>query len=211
MNISPNSLSSNVSKVNFGRECDVEDVQKILQLSEELSDSFQCKPSKKTKDDAQENKAQHKHPMQIAVSVIGTALATFVIGKSVASKVTTAFPKLTDKLTGVIRKGANFVRDFSDDVVNGVKLKKGGKTVKELAKGTSKLEKKARELFVKNGATESIKNIVGIGSAVAIAPEIISIDGNNDGVADIGQKKVNAYKNFLSQFGTFSGIVESLS
>ena len=47
----------------------------------------------------------------------------------------------------MLRKGANFVRNYADDVINGVKLKKGGKFAKTVAQKVSNLEKKVSKLY----------------------------------------------------------------
>lgn len=204
MNISAlNSVPAN-SSTSFGRDYQIEDAEHIIELSEELSDSFQ-----------KAEKPEIKSKGAIFASVIGAVLTTFVVGKCAAAKVTTAFPSLSTKITDGLRKGADCVKNYSDDVANGVKLQKGGKYTKFVGEKVGIAENFARneykKLANKMGAEGIIRNAAGVGAVVAIAPEILSVDGNEDGVSDIAQKNVNAYKNAVRSLGIVSDIIESLS
>lgn len=204
MNVS--ALNSTPAKIqpSFGREYQIEDAEHIMELSEQLGDSFN-----------KAEKAEVKSAGEILASVIGAVLTTFVIGKCAASKVTTAFPSLTTKLTNGLRKGANSVKNYADDVAKGVKLQKGGKYAKIAGEKLAVAENFARngykKLAGKVGAEGIITNAVGLGAVAAIAPEIMKVDGNKDGIADIAQRNVSAYKNALNSFGIVSELVESLS
>ena len=63
----------------------------------------------------------------------------------------------------------------------------------------------------KTDAENLITNAAGLTAVAAVAPEVISVDGNNDGVSDIAQRNVNAYKNALKNVGIVSEIVEALA
>lgn len=203
MNISATGGPS-LNSSSFGKEYQVEDAERIIQLTEELNDSFK-----------KEENTDNKSAVAVGASAIGAVLTTFILGKCAASKVITAFPSVSSKLTSGIRKGANTIRDFSDDVAKGVKLKKGGKYTKFLGDKVSKLEKSAREQFIKLSQKSSTENVltnaIGIASAATIAPEVLSVDGNNDGISDIAQRNVNAYRNAIHNVGIVSEIVEALA
>lgn len=205
MNISANNYSPIKPQASFGKEYEIEDAEHIAKLTEELKDSF----NKDCEDEEKKSKAG------IFASVAGAILTTFVIGKCAASKVMTAFPKLCSKLTGGLRKGANFVRNSADDILNGKKLPKSNKFVKNITKQIARLEKKARELFVKITGKSSTENVVstavGVAAASAVAPEIIKVDSNNDDIPDIAQRNVNAYKNAAQKIGIVSEVVGALS
>lgn len=212
MNISATNYSQITRQVGFGnedieierKEVSIEDAERIIKLSEQLNDSF-------------ENIEQPKMKSAggVLASVLGAGLATFVVGKCAATKVMTAFPSLPEKFTNVMRKGANVVRDYADDVANGVKLTKGGKYSQTVAKNIGKAEAFAREQFIKYrdklGLEGLLTNAVGVASIATIAPEVIKVDGNEDGISDIAQKNISAYKNALNSVGIVSELVSSLS
>ena len=212
MNISATNYSQMTKQVGFGNEdmeierndVSIEDAEKIIKLSEQLSDSFEKIEQPKIKSAG-----------GILASLLGAGLATFVVGKCAANKVMVAFPSLPEKITNVMRKGANIVRDYADDVANGAKLQKGGKYTQTIAKNVGKAEAFAREQFVKYrdklGLEGLLTNAVGIASIATIAPEVIKVDGNEDGISDIAQKNVSAYKNALNSVGIVSELVDSLS
>ncbi len=208
MNISANnSINGNVNTT-FGKEYKIEDAEHIARLTEELKDSF-------IKGNEGKEVPEMKSFAGICASAIGAVLTTFVIGKCAASKVMTAFPGLTSKASNYIRKNANFVRDYADDVANGIKLKKGGKYTKAAAEGIGKAEKFAREKFIslrdKMGTEGIISNMAGAAAIASVAPEILSVDGNKDGISDIAQRNVNAYKNAAQNIGIISEVVNALA
>lgn len=204
MNVSALNSTPLKPQPSFGREYQIEDAEHIMELSEQLSDSFD-----------KVEKPQVKSAGGIFASVIGAVLTTFVIGKCAAAKVITAFPSLSTKINDGLRKGANFVKNYADDLANGVKLQKGGKYTKFVGEKVGIAENSLRGLYKnlvnKMGTDGLIKNIVGVGAVATIAPEIVKVDGNKDGIADIAQRNVSAYKNALNNVGIVSEIVDSLS
>lgn len=204
MNVSALNSTPVKSQPSFGREYQIEDAEHIMELSEQLEDSF-----------SKAEKPAIKSAGGILASVIGAVLTTFVIGKCAASKVTTAFPSLSTKLTDGLRKGANSVKNYADDVAKGVKLQKGGKYTKFVGEKVGLAEKFARNkyqhLAEKMGPEGVITNAVGLAFVATIVPEILKVDGNQDGVSDIAQRNVSAYKNAMKNVGIVSEIVDSLS
>lgn len=204
MNVSALNSTPLKPQPSFGREYQMEDVEHIMELSEQLNDSFKSS-----------EEAEVKSAGGIFASVIGAILTTFVIGKCTASKVTTAFPALSSKITDGLRKSANLVKNYANDLANGVKLQKGGKYSKfvgeKIGIAENLLRNEYKKLAAKMGPEGIITNAVGLGAVAAIAPEILKVDGNKDGIADIAQRNVSAYKNALNNVGIVSEIVDSLS
>lgn len=204
MNISVSQSIPVKERTSFGKEYQVEDVEHVMQLTRELNDSFQ-----------RAEEPEHKSIGGIFASVTGAILTMFILGKCAASKVMTAFPSISTKLSNGVRAGANLVRDFSDDVAKGVKLQKGGKYTQlageKVAQAENFLRKNYIKLRDKTGVENLITNAAGLTAVAAVAPEVISVDGNNDGVSDIAQRNVNAYKNALKNVGIVSEIVEALA
>ncbi|MBE7705166.1 MAG: hypothetical protein E7Z90_05060 [Cyanobacteria bacterium SIG29] len=209
MNINSNISAKFTSTPAFGKDFSVEDAENIARLSGELNDSFE------TNNVNDDEKAKKKSAGQFLASIGGAIATAFVLGKCGASKILTAFPKLAGKITNFIRKGANFVRNFADDVVNGVKLKKGGKFTKSAAKKIANLEKKAREIYInkrnKSSAEEVIKNAVGVAAMATVVPQVATVDGNNDGVSDLAQKEISAYQSFLQKSAIIEGITDTFA
>ena len=210
MNISAsNSVNPNLN-TSFGREVSFDDSEKIIILGQDLKDSF-----KKNAPNGDDEAPEKKSIVGVCTSVTVAVLSSFVAGKCLALKMMTAFPSLTPKLTNVVRKNADFVKNYADDVVNGVKMQKGGKAAKVVASKVAQAENFARGQFVKLrdkvGIESAVGTIAGAAAAAAISPEIISVDGNNDGVADIAQKNVNAYRNAAQNIGIVSEIVSVLA
>ena len=199
MNISASQSIPVKERTSFGKEYQVEDVEHVMQLTRELNDSFQ-----------RAEEPEHKSIGGIFASVTGAILTMFILGKCATSKVMTAFPSISTKLSNGVRAGANLVRDFSDDVAKGVKLQKGGKYTQlageKVAQAENFLRKNYIKLRDKTGVENLITNAAGLTAVAAVAPEIISVDGNNDGVSDIAQRNVNAYKNALKNVGIISEI-----
>lgn len=204
MNVSALNSTPVKSQPSFGKEYQIEDAEHIMELSGQLEDSF-----------SKAEKPAIKSAGGILASVIGAVLAAFVMGKCAASKVTTAFPSISTKITNGLRKGANSLRNYADDVANGVKLQKGGKLAQAAGKKVAVVEKFARnkyqQLAEKMGAEGIITNAVGLASVATIVPEILKVDGNQDGISDIAQRNVSAYKNAMKNVGIVSEIVDSLS
>lgn len=208
MNVSAFNSTQMKPQTSFGREYQVEDAEHIIELSEKLNDSF-----------TSSEKPQIKSAGGIFASVLCAILTSFILGKCAASKIMTAFPgtskKVTEGLANGLKKGADNLKNYADDVANGVKLQKGGKYTKMLGGKVASVEEFARNKLVKMkdkiGLESMVTNAVGIASVATIAPEVLKVDGNNDGVSDIAQRNVSAYKNAMKNVGLVSEIIDSLS
>lgn len=192
-------------QVSFGNDKEVEDVQRVLNLTTELKDQFQ-------------GGTKTKSNLQTAVSVLGAFAATFVLGKVAASKVLTAFPSLPSKIASGTKAAAAKIKDIQ--VPEKVLNSKAMKSIKEIAASpklqsasasVKKLAQKASEYISKKGPETVLKNAAGIASMGILGTQVIKVDGNGDGIADIAQNNVNAYKNALSSVGAIGEIVEAMS
>ena len=212
MNVSAVNCTPIKPKVSFGNEQDAfSDAQKVLDLSKQLSDNFQ-----KGEDPQQKTKAQ------TAISVLGALATTFVLGKVAADKIITAFPNMLTKVgTGaktVVNKAKtvkvpNFVKNvkvpekvrsgFGKVVANPVVKKATNFAGSAASKATTYLKTQSPEKLFTNGA--------GIASMIALGSKISKVDGNNDGVADIAQENISAYRSFAQNAGIFTEIVSALS
>ena len=204
MNISAMQSFRGNELTSFGKEYQVEDAEQVMILKRKLNDSFQ-----KTE------KPEHKSIGAICASVTGAILTMFILGKCVSSRVMNAFPFISEKLYTCTSKRANFVRHYSSEIAKGNRLKKGGKYTKLIGEFVSKSENFLRKSYIKltnkGGAENLISNMAGIAAVATVTPDIISVDGNNDGISDIAQKNVNAYKNALKSIGILSEIVEVIA
>jgi hypothetical protein len=178
-----------------------EDVQKVMDLTNQLDDSF-------TKEDNSDVKQKSK--LQTAVSVAGALDTTFALGKSVASYAFSISPKLPSKLNGVIKAGGNFIKNNSEKLAS-----KNGKVAQFIGKNVGKLENTARQAYTNAVANSNVNqvlsNIAGVAAVGGIASKVITVDGNKDGVKDIAQENVNAYKNALGTFDTLKSVADALA
>jgi hypothetical protein len=177
-----------------------EDVQKVMDLTNQLDDSF-------TKEDNSDVKQKSK--LQTAVSVAGALATTFALGKSVASYAFSISPKLPSKLNGVLKAGGNFIKNNSEKLAS-----KNGKVAQFIGKNVGKLENTARQAYTNAVANSNVNqvltNLAGVAAVGGIASKVITVDGNRNGVKDIAEENVNAYKNALGTLDTLKNIANAL-
>lgn len=195
MNIAAANSASISHQTSFGKEYNVEDAQRVLDLSKELNDSF-----------AQENQPEKKGVLGKAASYAGAVASIYITGLCLAKLVSKAGDTL---IIPCLRNGANFVKN-SAAKLSGVE----NKYISSAARNVSKAENLAREAFVKIRNSENAQGlfgkIVGTASVVAVAPKILKADGNKDGVSDIAQKNINAYSSAVRNMGIVSEMIETL-
>lgn len=196
MNISAVNSTSISRQTSFGKEYNVEDAQRVLDLSKELNDSF-----------CLENEPEKKGVMGKAASYAGAVASIYITGLCLAKLASKAGSTM---LMPCIKDGANFVRNSASKL-----SRVENKYISSAAKNVSKAENIARETFVKISNSESAQGvfgkIIGTASVVAVAPKILKADGNKDGVSDIAQKNINAYSNAVKNMGIVSDMIETLS
>lgn len=201
MNISAINCTPIKPQASFGSEVrDVADAQRVLNLSKELNDSFQKDPD-------------HKSPVQTAVSVAGALAATFVLGKLTAGKILEVCPNLLTKTAAGAKKAAGTIKNIKvpDKFSNlGKKVAENPaleKVSSKFTKFTGKAVESAKAFVQKNGAEKTFKTGMGVASMLALGSQVINVDGNKDGIADIAQNNVNAYSNAMKDLGVFSEIL----
>ena len=195
---------------------DVLKAQVVLDKSKELGDRFTKNP-------------EEKSPLSTFVSVIGAFATCFLLGKGLASKAMEVFPKLSGQIVELSKKAfagasvvagklrnvhvpekitgskvANVVKNTAEKVSANPKVKNvAGKVAEYASSALTKIKAQPAEKIIKNAA--------GIASMAVLGSQIATVDGNDDGIADIAQKDVNAYKNAIGSIGILGDIMKSLS
>ena len=198
----------------FGNE--VYKAQVVLEKSKELGDRFTKNPEKKS-------------PLSTLISVAGAFATCFLLGKGLASKAMEVFPKLSGQIVELSKKAfagasvfagklksvkvpekvasskvANVVKETAEKVSANPKVKNvAGKVVDFASSSFAKIKAQPPEKIIKNAA--------GIASMAFLGSQIATVDGNDDGIADIAQKDVSAYKNAIGNLGLIGDIIKSLS
>jgi len=192
-------------QVSFGSKQE-DDYDKIILAAQKIEDSFTPKIV------LEEKEAPEKKSLGSTLVSLGVAgLVMYAGGKLVASKANEVFPQLAPALEGGLKKAAGFVKDTAAKMTT-----KDNKIIQNAGKGISKAEEVARNIYknhiAKSGdAAEAMKNIAGVGAVLAGTPTIATIDGNGDGISDIAQKNVNAYKSAIQNMGVVSEVIDALS
>ncbi len=191
-------------QVSFGSNQE-KDYEKVVSAANKIADSY----TSSSKDG--EERPEQKSKMGTLVSVATAALLMYAGGKFAASKVNEVFPKVAPALENGLRKSADFIREKTA-VLSG----NGNRVASTIGKIGSKTEQAARNIYkscIKKGgdAAESMKNLAGAAALATGFPKVVTVDGNEDGVRDISQKNVNAYKNAMEQVSVLSDIVDVLS
>lgn len=167
---------------------------KVLSSSQQLADSF-------SKTDEEGNTV--KSPLATIVSVAGVVLSTFLLGKNVGKLGASLAKKLP---TSVKDKAVNVAKGAVEKLNQSIGKIKNTK----ISENLTKVVNGAVEYVVKD-PTKAAANIVGAGAVVAVAPDVINADANGDGIADIAQHNVNAYKSALQGAELLADIVSALT
>ena len=179
-------------KVSFGESNHEAEYSKVVNQAMDIRDSFTPQNG--------DNKGI-KSVVGTAISLAAAAVVTYAGGKFVAAKLTDLFPKAANKLSAGLVKLAD--SKASANVANFLAGKKG-----KVAEGATKVFNGAVDGLKK---PEALKNIAA-GAALAFGlGKIATVDGNNDGIKDITQKHVNAYKSAMENMGIFSEIISAIS
>ena len=166
----------------------------VLTRSQQLADSF-----KKT--DAEGH--QVKSPIATAVSVVGVVLSTFLLGKNIGKLGVNISKKLPEGVKQTLVGKAKAGVEFSNKMIG--KIKNAG--IKD--KVTNAFSS-AVEYVVKDPAKFAV-NASGVVAVASIAPDVVKADGNGDGIADIAQHNISAYKSALQGAELLTEIAGSLS
>lgn len=210
MSISAINCSPIKPQVSFGSASGVDEANTVLQLSRELNDSFK-----------KGDNPEIKSPVQTTAAVIGAGLTMFALGKGAAkgiTKVVKAIPK--DAVSGIIPefvkkdavKVANDVANTVKDKLNKLPKGKVYNVLDSTVGNTGRYIKRvATEVINKNGLEKTLANASGLVAATTLAPAIVSADANDNGIADIAEKNINAYSSAVSQAEKIATMVSILA
>ena len=205
MNISAINCSPIKPQVAFGKAEGVEEANKVLNLSKELSDSFKKEES--------EGEVGRKSPMETIASLTGAALAMFAIGKGAGKLAYSLSGKIPETAKTFVTTNAGKAKEFI--TAQTAKLPKNEKISKVLEKTVGKVATAAKtgltNAIEKNGAEKIVTTAAGLAAATTLVPKIAKADGNGDGIADIAQKNVNAYQSAFKTAEIFADMVSALS
>ena len=166
----------------------------VLHSTNQLADSFK-------KSDAEGKPI--KSPISTFISVSGVVLSTFLIGKNLG--------KLGASLAKKIPAGSK------DKIINGAKNAVEFVNTKLGTIKNAKISDKLTNVFssaveyVAKDPSKAIANAAGAAAVAATVPEILKVDGNADGISDIAQHNISAYRNALHGAELLVEIGESLT
>lgn len=170
----------------------VYDMENAVKILHSIEDQFDVK--------------EKKSKLGVAVSIAAGAAVLFGIGKTTYSKAEKMASSFLN--TSLVQKGAknvgNFVNSFDGKLANSIK-DAASKTGKYLGNTKNIINDK---LISKLGGSS---NVAGIATAAVGSAFVATTDSNNDGVADIAQKGVNAYKAALQRAGVVGELIEALT
>lgn len=212
----------NISAVNctpikpqaFGNQEGADEAQKVLELSKQLNDSFK-------KEGQDEEEVTSKNPLATAASVAGACLAMFALGRSAGKGAVALAKKIPAGAKDNVVKYATQAKTFVTEKASKIKMPKvkinlpknekvAGFFKNTVGKAATTTIEKTKTAFNAN-PEKFVKNTAGIIAASTLAPAIIKADGNKDGIADIAQNNVNAYRNAMHSVEIFSEIANALS
>ena len=206
-----NSVNSTNFKSNYN--FDNVEAEKMVNAAKTLEDMLPDKFVKNTDDDG--NEVQKKSFLGTALAVAGTALISFAIAKKFITKGADAIKNVMANEKA--QKALNSVKDFTSKNLESIgkkinsneKLSGVLETVKngKVAKIAGKTANVVKSGINKVGAANVLAGIGGIAGATYIS----KTDSNNDGVADIAQKGVNAYKGAIDKMGIIGDAIQALS
>lgn len=203
MNISAINYANTTHRTSFGQSENmpsVELAESIANSTKQLADNFESSK----KDD---NK---KSPVATAVSVAGAIATTYMLGKAAAATAMNMFPKAPDAMGKAARKGTDFVKRQAGKMAS-----KNVKVIPTIGKGVEKattfVDDKATALFNKFGTEKILMNVAGGAAALIAGGQVVSVDSNQDGVRDITDKNINAYKAAAQNMNILNGIIETLA
>lgn len=184
----------------------VDEAQKVLQLSKELSDSFR-------KEDKEGEEVKVKHPLQTAVSLVGAALAMYTVGKGAGKAAIALSKKAPESLKKGLTEGYKNVSKWASKQAG--KLPTNEKlahaytnTVGRVANG---VKKGVTDAVAKNGAEKVFTTATGALAVATLVPKVAKADGNGDGIADIAQTGINAYQSAFKTAEIFADMIDAIA
>lgn len=151
-----------------------------------------------------ENEPEKKSTLGTIASVALGAAFLFAIGKKGCNKTQEAVKAITDKT-----KGSAKIQKFTNGVTKNIaKLTVKNKMASTLQTKISQAGSLVNEKVIKKAGLD---NLAGAATAIAGTCVVANTDSNGDGVADIGQKGVNAYKGALEGAGFLHQLADIIS
>ena len=187
-------------QASFGNAQGVDEAQKVLELSRQLNDSFKKEGEEPTV----------KHPAQTALSILGAAATMFALGKGAGKGAVAVLKKVPDSVKGNVSK-------YADDAVNFVKTHASKLPKVHQNKVTTAVSNFAKTAYnsakttVMKNPEKSFTTAAGVLAAATLVPKISKADANNDGIADIAQKNINAYQSAFKTAEIFADMVSAIS
>ena len=203
----------------FGEEFEkdnISDIEYYRKISDAMMDTMDAyQPSEK-----EEDKKNKKNILGVALSLATAGILAFVGGKIITDKLSQIFPKTAGAASKKLAKFAdgeflNKVTGFFEKhstVTEKVNAGKIGKWFRNKKASASKLVVSALN-WAKNGlkSEKALSNLGGAALAAAGVSRIATVDGNGDGVKDITQKNVNAYKSAIQGIDILEAITKTIS
>lgn len=206
-----------INSVNFkaNEKFDLDDFEKSINAVRILENK-QKKDTVEFSDENENQEPKKKNILELGLSIAGTVIGAFLLSKKAYNKAT---PKIKEALSKISQsydlKGvANNFQKLALDPAKG-KVK----TVIENSKLLNNINEKAKTIinnlttkdnFVVNKLKDKA-NVAGVIGAVAGTTYVATTDGNEDGVADIAQKGVNAYRNAIEKLEPLAEAIKVLS
>ena len=204
MNVSAINCSPIKPQVSFGAPEGVDEANKVLTLSKELSDSFK-------KEDSEGNEI--KNPIHTAFSVLTAAMAMFALGKGMGKAAVIGAKKIPAGAKQAVVENATKAKGFFSKLAD--KLPKNEKVAtffnKTVGKAANAVKTSVAKAVEKNGAEKVFTTAAGVVAASTLVPKIASADANGDGISDIAQKNVNAYQSAFKSAEIFADMVNVLA
>lgn len=208
MNVSAINCSPIKPQVSFGAPEGVDEANKVLTLSKELSDTFK-------KEDSEGN--QIKNPLHTALSVLTAGMAMFALGKGIGKLGWKGLDKAKSAITPekmqVVKDKVHVAKDFVSKQT--AKLPKNEKVAtffnKTVGKAANAVKTSVAKAVEKNGAEKVFTTAAGVVAASTLVPKVATADANGDGIADIAQSKVNAYQSAFKSAEIFADMVNALA
>ncbi len=147
--------------------------------------------------------------LQTFFSVAAAFVVTYGCGKLLASQALNLFPKASGKILNGLKVVGNGLLNKTEKLANNEGHKNISKVAKKANDVLAQLKAKAVDSIKNEGIDNFIKNIAGVASVLGFVPKITTVDGNNDGIADITQEGVNAYKNAINEVNIISDILKA--
>ena len=201
-NINCTPIKPNVSFGTQGEELSQDQIKtKLTQHIDSQYDEFTKRASEiNQKCQPKEDDTKTKSFIGTAVSVLTAAAVSYVGGRFAADKFSVIFSKQAGKLNTFFNNYGSKLAQKSGKLLEGKsgKITKIAKTVSDKVVGQLTGEK-------------ALMNVAGAVSVATLFPQLVTIDGNKDGKADITQKKISAYKSLMDNMGVVSELAKIIA